>query len=288
MHGIESIRNIGIIAHIDAGKTTTTEGLLYYSGLTHRYGSIDDGNTVMDFLPEERARGITIMAAAATLPWHEHTIHLIDTPGLIDFTAEVERSLRVIDGAVVIFSGVEGVEAQSEKVWRQADRYAVPKVAFVNKLDRVGASFDRVLSEINGTFGDCGVALQAPVGIEDGFCSVLDLITEELITFGGDNNRDVMRGPVPDELADRADMLREQMIERLADESDDIAVTYLEGEPITVELLRREVRRLTIARQIVPVLLGSGKKHIGIQPLGDAVIQFLPVHWMPARSRLSL
>ena len=276
MSDISHIRNISIIAHIDAGKTTTTEGILFYSGQTHRYGSIDDGTTVMDFLPEERARGITIRAAAATIPWGDHLIHLIDTPGHIDFTAEVERSLRVIDGAVVIFSGVEGVEAQSEKVWHQADAYRVAKIAFVNKLDRIGASFPRVLGEVNAVFATCAIALQEPLGIEDGFHALLDLVSEELVSFSGEDNREVLRSAVPAEFLDLLAERRETMIERLADHSDAIATLYLEGEALPADLLRREIRALTLKRTIVPVLLGSGKRRLGIQPLIDAVIAYLP------------
>jgi elongation factor G len=276
MSDLSRIRNISIIAHIDAGKTTTTEGILFYSGLTHRYGNIDEGTTVMDFLPEERARGITIQAAAATIPWQDCLIHLIDTPGHIDFTAEVERSLRVIDGTVVIFSGVEGVEAQSEKVWRQADCYQVPKIAFINKLDRIGASFPRVLAEINETFGNCAVAIHEPVGNEDGFQAILDLVTEELVSFSGDDNRVVTRGPVPADLREAMRLGREHLIERLGDHSDAIAAFYLEGTPVPADLLRRELRALTLRRAVVPVLLGSGKRRLGIQLLADAVIDYLP------------
>ena len=276
MSDMERIRNIGIIAHIDAGKTTTTEGILFFSGLSHRYGKIDDGTTVMDFLPEERERGITIAAAAATIPWGENLIHLIDTPGHIDFTAEVERSLRVIDGAVVIFSGVEGVEAQSEKVWRQADSYQVPKIAFINKLDRVGASFPRVLGEINDKFNDCALPLMAPIGIEGDFESMVDLLTMELVTFSGDANEVVERNPIPDEYAEEMEEHREAMIERLADECEVIAEAYLEGEEITVDMLKSKIRELTLARRIVPLFVGSGKMSIGIQPLVDGVIDFLP------------
>jgi elongation factor G len=276
MSDMERIRNIGIIAHIDAGKTTVSEGILFFSGLTHRYGKIDDGTTVMDFLPEERERGITIVAAAATIPWKDHLIHLIDTPGHIDFTAEVERSLRVIDGAVVIFSGVEGVEAQSEKVWRQADKYHVPKIAFVNKLDRVGASFPRVVEEINDKFGNRALPVMAPVGIEDAFRSIVDLVTMEHITFAGETNEEVLRGPVPEDLAEEMQTLREEMLERLADESDEIAEAYLAGEGVPVDLIKRVIREMTLARKLVPILLGSGKRSIGIQPLVDAVGDYLP------------
>ena len=246
MQELELIRNIGIIAHIDAGKTTTSEGMLFFSGLTHRFGNIDEGTTVLDYLPEERARGITITAAAATLPWAGCLIHLIDTPGHIDFTAEVERSLRVIDGAVVIFSGVEGVEAQSEKVWRQADKYRVPKIGFVNKLDRIGASFPRVLDEINAKFGAVAVPLQEPVGIEDQFCGMVDLIALEMIRFEGQDREQVVRGPVPDDVKDAVAERREALIERLADESDEVAALYLEGKTIPAETLRAAVRAATI------------------------------------------
>lgn len=276
MQELQSIRNIGIIAHIDAGKTTTTENMLFYSGLTHRFGNIDDGTTVMDYLEDERDRGITIVAAAATIPWDGHLLHLIDTPGHIDFTAEVERSLRVIDGAVVIFSGVEGVEAQSEKVWRQAEHYAVPKVAFVNKLDRLGASFPRVLGEINRVFGDVAVALQTPVGIEDAFEAFVDLVRLELVSFSGAENEEVVRGPVPDDLLADASAQRDQLIERLADESDEVAALYLEGEDVPPRLIDETLRALTIRRAIVPVLLGSAKRRVGVQPLMDAVIKYLP------------
>ena len=276
MQELESIRNIGIIAHIDAGKTTTTEGMLFYSGLTHRFGSIDDGTTVMDYLEDERDRGITIVAAAATLPWDRHLLHLIDTPGHIDFTAEVERSLRVIDGAVVIFSGVEGVEAQSEKVWRQAEHYAVPRLAFVNKLDRVGASFPRVLEEINRSFGELAVALQMPVGIEEAFETFIDLVRFELVSFSGPNNEQVVRGPVPDELLADASAEREHLIERLADESDEVAALYLDGEDVPAVVLDETIRRLTVERTIVPVLLGSAKRRIGVQPLMAGIIKYLP------------
>lgn len=276
MQDLEYIRNIGVIAHIDAGKTSTTEAFLFLSGLTHRVGSIDQGTTVMDFLPEERARGITIRAAAATLPWDEHLIHLIDTPGHIDFTAEVERSLRVIDGAVVIFSAVEGVEAQSEKVWRQADKYGVPKLAFINKLDRVGASFPRVLGEVNERFGDCALALHEPLGIEDEFEELIDLVRMELVRFSGEHNEVVERLPVPEQHAAVAEAGREALIERLADESDAFAEVYLEGEEITVALLEETIRELTLSGAIVPVLAGTAKKTIGIQPLMSAVVSFLP------------
>ncbi len=276
MENLEKIRNIGIIAHIDAGKTSTTEGMLFYSGLTHRYGHIDDGTTVMDYLEEERSRGITIKAAAATVPWRDCLIHLIDTPGHIDFTAEVERSLRVSDGAVVIFSGVEGVEAQSEKVWRQAARYRVPKIAFVNKLDRLGASFPRVRDEINRKFGDCALALQLPIGIESDFCSIVDLVQNQLITFAGEANEQVQRQAVPETLVEEVAAAREALFERLADFSDAIAERYLEGVEIPVAELKATIRELTLHNRLVPLFVGSAKNGIGLQPLLDAVVDYLP------------
>ena len=273
---LTKIRNIGIIAHIDAGKTTATEAMLYYSGRSHRIGSIDEGTTVMDYLDEERARGITITAAAATFPWKDSLIHLIDTPGHIDFTAEVERSLRVIDGAVVIFSAVEGVEAQSEKVWHQADRYHVPKIAFINKLDRIGASFSRVFDEINRKFEDCAVALQAPVGLEADFSRVIDLVGEKLLVFDNDSESPLQAYPLPEELVTTTREKREAMLERLADHSEEIALLYLEGEEVPEELIHKEICRLTLGNVIVPVLLGTAKNRIGIQPLMNAVLDYLP------------
>lgn len=276
MDDLKLTRNIGIIAHIDAGKTSTTEAMLYYSGRSHKIGSIDDGSTVMDYLDEERQRGITIVAAAASFPWKTSLIHLIDTPGHIDFTAEVERSLRVIDGAVVIFSAVEGVEAQSEKVWRQADRYHVPKIAFINKLDRIGASFPRVYEEINEKFGNCAIALQEPIGIEGDFKRVIDLITMELCIFSGDNNENVVREAIPDEFQELAEEKRSAMIEKLADFCDDIAMMYLEGEVLEAAFLIEKIREMTIGNKIVPVMCGSAKNRLGVQPLMNAVIDYLP------------
>jgi elongation factor G len=273
---LTQIRNISIIAHIDAGKTSTTEGLLFYSGLTHRYGNIDDGTTVMDFLPDERARGITIAAAAATIPWKNYEFHLIDTPGHIDFTAEVERSLRAIDGAVVIFSAVEGVEAQSEKVWRQADNYGIPKIAFVNKMDRIGASFERTVEQINAKFSNCALPLQLPVGEESAFTSVIDVLTKEQIVFSGEKNETVERKPLPAELQEVCEQAYTVAVEKVADFSDDIAALYLEGQEIPAELLASEIRRLTLERKLVPVFTGSAKRNLGIQPLADAIGAYLP------------
>lgn len=276
MSDLTQIRNIGIIAHIDAGKTTITENMLFFSGLTHRLGSIDDGTTFMDYLDEERARGITIAAAAATFKWGDSLVHLIDTPGHIDFTAEVERSLRVIDGAVVIFSGVEGVEAQSEKVWRQASHYETPKIAFINKMDRVGASFDRVFAEINRKFGDCAVPVQIPCGTEDEFAGVIDLVQMKLLTFSGEDNQHTSAVPIPNEHAEYARNYREQLIERLADVSDEIAERYLEGEVIAAGELIRCLRKAVLCNRLVPVFTGSAKNRVGVQPLMDGIVAYLP------------
>ena len=276
MSELSNIRNLGIIAHIDAGKTSTTEGLLFFSGLTHRYGNIDEGTTVMDFLPDERARGITIMAAAAVIPWGSYEYHLIDTPGHIDFTAEVERSLRAIDGAVVIFSAVEGVEAQSEKVWHQADGYGVPKIAFVNKMDRIGASYSRTCQEIDEKFGGVALPMQFPDGEESDFHGMVDLLAMEYIQFTGDRHEVVQRIPVPEELRKDAEAAREALLEKLSDHSDEIANLFLEGAEIPLELLHGEIRRLTLSRKLVPVFLGSAKREIGVQPLADAIGLYLP------------
>lgn len=276
MSELSNIRNLGIIAHIDAGKTSTTEGLLFFSGLTHRYGNIDEGTTVMDFLPDERARGITIMAAAAVIPWGSYEYHLIDTPGHIDFTAEVERSLRAIDGAVVIFSAVEGVEAQSEKVWHQADGYGVPKIAFVNKMDRIGASYSRTCQEIDEKFGGVALPMQFPDGEESDFHGMVDLLTMEYLQFTGDRHEVVQRLPVPEELRTDAEAAREALLEKLSDHSDEVANLFLEGAEIPLELLHGEIRRLTLSRKLVPVFLGSAKREIGVQPLADAIGLYLP------------
>ncbi|MCP4178262.1 MAG: elongation factor G [bacterium] len=272
-----SIRNIGIIAHIDAGKTTLTERFLYYSGKTHRIGDIDSGNTVMDYLDEERSRGITIVAAAASFPWENSLYHLIDTPGHIDFTAEVERSLRVIGGAVVIFSGVEGVEAQSEKVWRQSVRYKVPKIAFINKLDRMGASFDRVYNEIESKFFGIKVApLQIPVGIESDLSGVIDLVDMKYLTFENEDGSEVVISEIPDSALECADKAREKMLSVIADLSDEIAELYLEEEKISETFLKETIRKLVIENKLCPILCGSAKKNIGVQPVLNAIREYLP------------
>ncbi|MBN1257635.1 MAG: elongation factor G [Planctomycetes bacterium] len=271
------IRNIGIIAHIDAGKTTVTERVLYYSGVEHRMGEVHDGTTVMDYLDEERKRGITIVAAATTLLWREHILHLIDTPGHVDFTAEVERSLRVLDGAVVVFCGVAGVEAQSETVWRQADRYQVPRLAFINKLDRTGADFDAAVQSIRERLGAKPLPLQIPVGKEENFEGVIDLITRRFYTFPEDEKGEkVVEQEVPAELSDEVELGRAELVEAAAEANDELMERYLASEDLTTEDIHAGLRDLTISMRAVPVLCGSALKYKGVQPLLDAVVEYLP------------
>ena len=276
---LRKLRNIGIIAHIDAGKTTTTERLLFHSGLTHRLGNVDEGNTVTDFMVQERERGITIQSAAITCQWAGHQINVIDTPGHIDFTAEVQRSLRVLDGGVVVFDGVAGVEPQSETVWHQADRYSVPRIAFVNKMDRTGANLDRTVEMMRKRLGAHPVVVQMPVGRESELHAVIDLVTMRQIGLDGDGTTDgegAETSDIPVALRAEAERRREAMIEALADADDEIAVIYLEGEELTVDDLRAGLRRATIGGHAVPVLCGSALRNLGIQPLLDAIIAYLP------------
>jgi elongation factor G len=274
---VRNVRNLGIIAHIDAGKTTTTERILFYSGFSHKMGEVDDGTTVTDFLPQEQEKGITIRAAAITFRWRDVIVNLIDTPGHVDFTAEVERSLRVLDGAIVIFSGVEGVEAQSETVWHQADHYRVPRLCFINKLDRIGADFSRVYDEIATRLGANPVPLQIPIGAEKEFRGLVDLAARKAYFFDQDPmGREVRVEPIPAEVKDESAMWRERLIERLADFDDRIAERYLEGADVDESNIRTAVRQATIANLIQPVLCGSSLRRIGVQPLLDAVADFLP------------
>ncbi|MGH2445641.1 MAG: elongation factor G [Candidatus Limnocylindria bacterium] len=273
---LDRTRNIGIIAHIDAGKTTVTERILFYTKKIYKIGETHEGAATMDWMEQEQERGITITAAATTCFWADHRINLIDTPGHVDFTVEVERSLRVLDGAVVVFDGVAGVEPQSETVWRQADKYHVPRFCFVNKLDRTGADFWRVVEMIKDRLGVTAVPLQVPMGIEDTFRGVIDLINMKAITYGNDLGDQIDVGEIPPEFGAQADEWREKLIEALADLDDDIAHRFLEGEEIPADVLRRALRAGTLAYQIVPVLAGSALKNKGVQPMLDAVIDYLP------------
>jgi elongation factor G len=270
------IRNIGMIAHIDAGKTTTTERILYYSGVSHRMGEVDDGEATMDWMIQEQERGITITAAATSCWWRDYRINIIDTPGHVDFTAEVERALRVLDGAVGIFSAVEGVEPQSETVWHQADRHGVPRLAFINKLDRTGARFDDVVAEMRAKFGGTAIPIQVPIGLGSDFCGVVDLVANEEIRFAGEQGREVVRGPIGSEVEELAGRWRAELLDALATESDEITSLYVEDQPVPAELLQQELRRRTIAGALQPVLCGASLRNIGVQPLLDAITAYLP------------
>ncbi|MDH3601885.1 MAG: elongation factor G, partial [Candidatus Tectomicrobia bacterium] len=277
MPPMNRLRNIGIISHIDAGKTTVTERILYYTGVSHKLGEVHDGEAVMDWMPQERERGITITAAATTCVWNNYHITVIDTPGHIDFGVEVERSLRVLDGAVAIFAAVEGVQPQSESVWRQADRYAVPRLAFINKMDRLGADHERVLQEMRDKLEANPVLLQVPVGTEEHFCGVIDVIEMRSIVWGGEDlGMTPEVGPVPAELEEAAQAQREVVLDAVAEYDDALLEQYLGGEELDPALLRSAVRQATLAGGIVPVFLGSGLRNKGIQPLLDAVVWYLP------------
>jgi elongation factor G len=273
---LETLRNIGIIAHIDAGKTTMTERILFYTGKTHRIGSVDDGTTVTDWMAQERERGITIVSAAVSCEWQGHSINIIDTPGHIDFTAEVQRSLRVLDGGVVVFDAVQGVEPQSETVWRQADRYKVPRICLVNKMDRVGASFDRTIETIRIRLGANPIAVQLPIGSEAEYVGAVDLITEQAIRWNDDLGTEPVVTDIPAELVDEAAERREVMIEAIADVDDDFAMQYLEGEAIEVADIKAALRRAVLAGLATPVFSGTALRNKGVQPILDAVIDFLP------------
>jgi len=273
---LDTIRNIGIVAHIDAGKTTTTERILFYTGRTHRLGEVDEGSATMDWMVQERERGITITSAATTCQWRHHTINIIDTPGHVDFTAEVERSLRVLDGAVVILSAVEGVQPQSETVWRQADRYGVPRVAFINKMDRTGADFFRTLSMMRERLEAPAVPLQLPIGVEDGFEGVIDLIRMKSIIYTDDLGTRSDVTEIPDPLRAQAEQYREKLVEAAAEMDDALTEKYLEGTALTDDEIRAALRKGTITAKIIPVLCGTSFRNKGVQPLLDAVVDYLP------------
>jgi len=273
---LEDIRNIGIIAHIDAGKTTVTERILYYTGRTYKIGEVHEGTAVMDWMEQERQRGITITAAATTCYWREHRINIIDTPGHVDFTAEVERSLRVLDGGVVVFDAVAGVEAQSETVWRQANRYKVPRICFINKMDRLGANFSRTLSMIENRLQATPLPVQIPFGAEDTYKGVIDLIENKAWRFDADPDSEPEEIAIPESEQARCTEFRQALITELAEKDDDIMLSYLEGNEIGAPELRQALRRVTLDNKGVPVLCGSALKNIGVQPLLDAVVDYLP------------
>ncbi len=273
---IDRIRNIGIIAHIDAGKTTVTERILFYTGKTYKIGEVHEGSATMDWMEQERERGITITSAATTAEWNEHRINIIDTPGHVDFTAEVERSLRVLDGGVVCFDSVAGVEPQSETVWRQADRYAVPRIAFVNKMDRTGADFQRTIDMMVERLGANPVVVQIPKGFESEFDGSIDLIDMCWWWFGGDKGSTPERRDIPEDYLEAAAAARDKMIEAIGNVDDQVAISYLEGHEISSHEIRAALRRVTIANLATPVLCGSALKNKGVQLLLDAVVDFLP------------
>jgi elongation factor G len=273
---LERIRNIGIIAHIDAGKTTTTERILFYTGRTYKIGEVHEGTAVMDWMEQERERGITITAAATTAEWKDHRINIIDTPGHVDFTAEVERSLRVLDGGVVVFDAVAGVEPQSETVWRQADKYSVPRICFINKMDRTGANFERTVEMIKDRLGAKPVPIQLPIGSEDRFRGIVDLLANKAVLYTDDQGAREELQEIPTEVAERAEQLRQEMIEAIAETDDELTLLYLEGEELGVEELQRALRRATIEGKLVPVLCGAALRNKGVQRMLDAVIDYLP------------
>lgn len=275
-YSLEKTRNIGIIAHIDAGKTTLTERILFYTGRVHRIGETHDGAATMDWMIQEQERGITITSAATTCQWREHYINIIDTPGHVDFTIEVERSLRVLDGAVAVFCSVGGVESQSETVWRQADKYQVPRIAFINKMDRVGADFYKVLGMIKDRLGANPVALQLPIGCEENYRGNIDLITGKAIVYRDDLGTDSEEMEIPDDMVEIAAEYREKLIEALAEADDELMDKYLEGHEITHDDIRRAIRKATLEVKIIPVICGSSFKNKGVQPLLDTIVDLLP------------
>jgi elongation factor G len=273
---LESIRNIGIIAHIDAGKTTTTERILFYTGRTYKIGEVHEGTAVMDWMEQERERGITITAAATTAEWRDCQINIIDTPGHVDFTVEVERSLRVLDGGVVVFDAVAGVEPQSETVWRQADKYNVPRICFVNKMDRVGSDFWATVQQIIDRLGANPLPIQLPIGREDTFRGVIDLVERRALVFGDDATAPPTVADVPSDMVEEVDARRHDLIERVVEMDDELMMRYLDGDEIAPEDLKRALRLGVISNRIVPVLCGSALRNKGVQPLLDGVVDYLP------------
>jgi len=278
MQGIDlsKVRNIGIAAHIDAGKTTTTERILFYTGRKHKLGETHEGAATMDWMEQERERGITITSAATTCFWGDCLINIIDTPGHVDFTVEVERSMRVLDGAVSVFCAVGGVEPQSETVWRQADKYKVPRIAFVNKMDRVGADFFAVVDQMRSRLGAKAVPIQIPIGVEDGFSGMVDLVAQRAIIYDDVLGTEFHSAEIPPQLVEEAETARNAMIESIADYDDELMNLYLEAEEIPADLIRKTIRKATVALDIVPVLCGSAFKNKGVQALLDAVVAYLP------------
>jgi elongation factor G len=276
IYPLATYRNIGIIAHIDAGKTTLTERILFYTGKTYRMGSVDDGTTVTDWMEQERERGITIVSAAVSAEWKGYQINIIDTPGHIDFTAEVQRSLRVLDGGLVVFDAVQGVEPQSETVWRQANRFNVPRICFVNKMDRVGASYERTIEMIRQRLGANPIALQLPIGFEASFKGAVDLLTMKAITWEDELGIEPCEGEIPAELYEQAVIQRENLVEKIAETDDELTSKYLDGQDISIAELKSALRRAVIDGKATPVFCGTALRNKGIQPILDAIIDYLP------------
>ena len=273
---LENTRNIGFIAHIDAGKTTVTERVLYFAGRIYKIGGVDEGTTAMDWMAQERERGITITSAATTCTWKQYTINIIDTPGHVDFTAEVERSLRILDGGVVVFDAVAGVQPQSETVWRQADRYNVPRICFINKMDRVGANFFRATDSIARRLNANPVAIQIPIGEEDDFRGVVDLVEQRAFFYEEEGPVVPREGPVPEEMIEEFRNYRNVLVEKVAETDDELIIKYLEDEEISTEEIKRALRRATLDYKVVPVMCGTALRHRGVQPLLDAIGDYLP------------
>ena len=273
---LDKIRNIGIMAHIDAGKTTTTERILFYTGKTHKIGEVHDGAATMDWMVQEQERGITITSAATTCHWKGHSINIIDTPGHVDFTVEVERSLRVLDGSVAVFSAKGGVEPQSETVWRQAEEYNVPRIAYVNKMDTTGADFFNVIQMMKDRLGANAVAIQVPMGAEDSFVGLIDLVKMQAIIYGDKLGKDEEFEPIPEEYVEEAQKYRQILLEAVAESDDDLMEKYLEGEDLTEEEIKGAIRKMTCQCKLFPVTCGSSYKNKGVQPLLDAIIDYMP------------
>ena len=273
---LDKIRNIGIMAHIDAGKTTTTERILFYTGKTHKIGEVHDGAATMDWMVQEQERGITITSAATTCHWKGHSINIIDTPGHVDFTVEVERSLRVLDGSVAVFSAKGGVEPQSETVWRQAEEYNVPRIAYVNKMDTTGADFFNVIQMMKDRLGANAVAIQVPIGAEDTFEGLIDLVKMQAIVYGDKLGKEEEFEPIPEAYVETAQKYRQVLLEAVAESDDDLMEKYLEGEDLTEEEIKGAIRKMTCQCKLYPVTCGSSYKNKGVQPLLDAIVDYMP------------
>lgn len=273
---LKDYRNIGIIAHIDAGKTTTTERVLFYTGITHKIGEVHEGEATMDWMEQERERGITITSAATTCYWKNHQINIIDTPGHVDFTVEVERSLRVLDGGVVVFDGKEGVEPQSETVWRQADKYSVPRICFINKIDKEGADFEAALSSIWNRLTPNAVAVQYPIGARSDFSGIVDLMEMKAYTFEGSMGEKVVPIDIPGDMTETVKKWRETMVEKISETDDVLIEKFLGGKEISVDELKAALRKAVISTKLIPVLVGTALRNKGVQLVLDAVVDYLP------------